>query len=175
MAAADHMMKVMKIIYISSVYVLPDQQSIAEEFRDLCDNSENKFDNKVSVLEVISRESTIKEEIIMPVSSKIPYMMKSLFLRNMEAENLKELSKKYYRQETYANIPAPCVNSKNWNGNLLSSLRMSDTNLRKLELLNLKGTYAATITILATNDQNKFMQDRRMSSLPRRMKQLVKI
>ena len=38
----------MKIIDTSNVNVLPNQQSIAEEVREVCDNLEDKFENKIT-------------------------------------------------------------------------------------------------------------------------------
>ena len=38
----------MKIIVTSNVNVLPSQQSIAQEVREVCDNLEVKFENKIT-------------------------------------------------------------------------------------------------------------------------------
>ena len=38
----------MKIIVTSNVNVLPNRQSIAEEVREVCDNLEVKFENKIT-------------------------------------------------------------------------------------------------------------------------------
>lgn len=38
----------MKIIVTSNVNVLPNQQSIAEEVREVCDTLEDKFENKIT-------------------------------------------------------------------------------------------------------------------------------
>ena len=69
-------------------------------------------------LEGISQEYTIKEEITKPVSDKMLSIIKSLFPKSVEEEKLKQLTKKHYRIEDCAIVPAPRVNSEKWNGNI---------------------------------------------------------
>ena len=51
-----------------------------------------------------------------------------------------------YRPRNWSNVVASKVNTEIWNGNYLSFHRMRNINLRETELLNLKATYATTVT-----------------------------
>ena len=57
-----------------------------------------------------------------------------VFFSSVEEERLKRLRNKYYRSENCPNVVIPYVNRKIWNRKPLSSQRMIDTNLRKIEL-----------------------------------------
>ena len=50
------------------------------------------------------------------------------------------------RSRICPNVTASKVNIDIWNDNYLSLYRMADVNLRKMELVNLKATYATTLT-----------------------------
>ena len=62
----------------------------------------------------------------------------------MEEVKIKTINKKYCRPENCPNVVAPKVNSEIWNENLQAAHRMSDINLRKIQLLNVSATYAVT-------------------------------
>ena len=122
----------------------------------------------------------------------------------MEEEKFKTIDKKYRRPENCPNIGALKVNSEIWNENLQASHRMTDINLRKIQLLNVSAAYAVIeacekvvsrmgkykedlskemITPLvhsldfigkATKDTNQLRRDILKSKLPAKMKQLTK-
>ena len=74
------------------------------------------------------------------------FIIESLFLNSIEEQKVKERNKKYYTPVNAQILLAPKINSEIQNGNLVSLRRITGINLRKTELLNLKATYAATIT-----------------------------
>ena len=94
------------------------------------------------LLDNISQEFSSKKELGKPVSDKLSKIVNTLFLNDMEEEKFKTINKKYRRPENCSAIVAPKVNSEIWNENLQTSHRMTDINLRNIQLLNVSAAYA---------------------------------
>ena len=131
-------------------------------------------------------------------------IVNTLFLNDTEEEKLKTINKKYPTPESRPAIVAPKANSEIWNENLQASRRMTDINLRKIQLLNVSAAYVVIevcekvvsrlgkfkqvlsmelLTPLvdslafigkATKDTNQLRRDILKSRLPAKMKQLTK-
>ena len=83
-----------------------------------CDQDDsNKGSSEVS-LKNISQEFSSKEELGKPDSDILSKIVNTLFIIDMEEENLKTINKKYCRPENWPNIVAPKVKSEIWNENL---------------------------------------------------------
>ena len=131
-------------------------------------------------------------------------IVNTLFLNDTEEEKLKTINKKYPTPESRPAIVAPKANSEIWNENLQASRRMTDINLRKIQLLNVSAAYVVIevcekvvsrlgkfkqvlsmelLTPLvdslafigkAAKDINQLRRDILKSRLPAKMKQLTK-
>ena len=185
---------------------MPDQQNLAHEIQELCSGGQDdtSIGSSEVLLDNISQEFSSKEQLGKPVSDKLSKIVNTLFLNDMEEEKFKTMNKKYRRPENCPAIVAPKVNSEIWNENLQASHRMTDINLRKIQLLNVSAAYAVVeacekvvsrlgkykqdlskelLTPLvdslafigkATKDTNQLRRDILKSRLPAKMKQLTK-
>ena len=172
----------------------------------MCSGDQNDLNINSSevLLDNISQEFFSKEELGKPVSEKFSKTVNTLFLNDTEEEKFKTMNKMYCRPENCAAIVAPKVNSEIWNENLQASHRMTDINLRKVQLLNVSAAYTVIeacekvvcrlskykqdlskelLTLLvdslgfignATKDANQLRRDILKSRLPAKMKQLTK-
>ena len=124
--------------------IIPDQQNLVDEIQELFsgDQVDPNIGSSDVLLDNISQEFSLKEELGKPVSNKLSKIVNELFLNYMEEEKFKTINKKYRRPENCSNIVAPRVNSETWNENLQASYRMTDINLRKIQFLNVSATYA---------------------------------
>ena len=123
---------------------MPDQQNLAHEIQELCSGGQDdtSIGSSEVLLDNISQEFSSKEQLGKPVSDKLSKIVNTLFLNDMEEEKFKTINKKYRRPENCSAIVAPKVNSEIWNENLQTSHRMTDINLRNIQLLNVSAAYA---------------------------------
>ena len=64
----------------------------------------------------------------------------------MEKEKFKMMNENYRRPENCPNVVAPKVNNEIWNENLQAAHKVTDINLRKIQLLNVSAAYSEGIS-----------------------------
>ena len=122
--------------------IIPDQQNLAHEIQELCsgDQDDPNIGSSEALLDNISQECSSKEELGKTVSRKLSKILNTLFLDDMEEEKFKTINRNR-RPENCPAIVAPKVNSEIWNENLQASNRMTNINIRKIQLLNVSAAY----------------------------------
>ena len=110
------------------------------------DSPQAEEEDKNHVLDEIKQEYTVKDIVGKPTGNrKLASITNNLFLVNMEEEKLKDLNKKYSRPENCPNIATPKCNSEISKSNLISTYRMNEIELQRIENLHVKAAYAVTV------------------------------
>ena len=104
------------------------------------DQDDPNIGSSEGLLDNISQEFSSKEGLGKPVSGKLSKILNTLFLDDMEEEKFKTINRNR-RPENCPAIVAPKVNSEIWNENLQASNRMTNINIRKIQLLNVSAAY----------------------------------
>ena len=105
----------------------------------------NNLKNEI-LFDNISEEFSSKRDLGIPVSKKLTKIVNSFFNIGLEEEKLKNFNRINKRPEQCPHLGTTKVNSESWNENLLTANRMTNINLREIQLLNVSTAYAITET-----------------------------